>query len=357
MIKLDIKLTGHTYPIYITDNFTRLGECLKLAGINGKVALITDTNVDRFHSKECIEVLESAGFSVSKHVIEAGETNKTLETVQGIYEFLLTNKFDRSSAVAALGGGVTGDIAGFAAATYLRGVKFVQVPTSLLAQADSSVGGKTGVDFKGYKNVIGSFYQPSLVYINVNTLRTLPLRELRSGLAEVIKHGVIFNEDFFDFINRNISNMFEFDVEVLKYISEKNCELKGMVVEKDEKEQGLREVLNFGHTIGHAIESAMEFEMLHGECVSIGMSGAFKMAEILNLVNKKETERIENLLKKAGLPVKLPDVDREKVYNNMIMDKKARGGKLTFILPEKIGKVIKFKTDDKNLVMKVLNTL
>jgi 3-dehydroquinate synthase len=357
LIKVKINLGERGYPIYITKDYRDFGKCLSSARINGKIVVVTDTNVDKCQANEFISLLEGNGIEVFKYVIQSGEKNKTLETVRDIYKYLLSLKLDRNATLIALGGGVTGDITGFAAATFLRGINFVQVPTTLLAQADSSVGGKVGVDFEGSKNIIGAFYQPKFVYINVNTLRSLPVRELRSGLAEVIKHGVIWDEEFFEYIDYNINKIFSFDEDVLQYIAKKNCSIKGSVVEQDEKESDLRAILNFGHTIGHAIESVSDFNLTHGECVSLGMAGAFKMAHKLELVNEENVLRVIGTLKRAGLPVRLDDVDVEKVYSQMFFDKKVKNNKLSFVLPKRIGEVIQCNIEDAKLIKQVIAEL
>jgi len=355
VLKINVDLGDRGYPIYITTDYSNLGKCLAGARISGKVVVVTDKNVDKYQSEEFIKALN--GYEVYKCVIEAGEKNKTLETIKEIYKYLVDLKLERNSTLVALGGGVVGDITGFAAATFLRGINFVQVPTSLLAQADSSVGGKVGVDFEGSKNIIGAFYQPRLVYINVNTLRTLPLRELQSGLAEVIKHGIIRDADFFEYIEYNTKKIFSFDADVLQYIAKTNCSIKGKVVEEDEKESGLRAILNFGHTIGHAIETVSNFNLLHGECVSLGMVGAFKMAQHLEMLDKTIVEKVENMLEKVGLPIRLRGMNIDKVYNQMFFDKKIKNNRLTFILPRDVGDVIQLNIDDVTLIKRVLSEL
>ncbi|MFZ5988832.1 MAG: 3-dehydroquinate synthase [Bacillota bacterium] len=358
MLKLNINLGDRSYPIYITTDYKGIGKSIHNAKINGKMVLITDTNVDKYQSDECMDALKKAGCDVSKFVIEAGEKNKNLDTVRDIYKFLIDLKLDRRSTLIALGGGVVGDITGFAAATFLRGINFVQIPTTLLAQSDSSVGGKVGVDFEGSKNIVGAFYQPRFVYINVNTLRTLPKRELQSGLAEVVKHGIIRDEEFYEYIDYNVNKIFNFDEPVLQYITKVNCSIKGGVVEKDEKESDLRAILNFGHTIGHAIETVMDFNLLHGECVSLGMVGEFKMAQYLEMVDEESVERVRNTLQKIGLPTRLEGIDVESVYKQMFYDKKLVGNKLTFILPRKrIGEVIQCTIDDEALIKRVIADL
>ncbi|NLM59592.1 MAG: 3-dehydroquinate synthase [Clostridium sp.] len=358
MVKLNIDLGDRSYPIYIENDYKLIGKCIQNARFSGKIVLVTDSNVDKYQSQQCIEAIEEAGYSVNKFVIPAGESNKNLETVQKIYKYLLDLRLDRNAVLMALGGGVVGDITGFAAATFLRGINYVQIPTSLLAQSDSSVGGKVGVDFEGSKNIIGAFYQPRFVYINVNSLRTLPKRELQAGLAEVVKHGIICDSDFYEYVDYNINKIFDFDEAVLQYITKTNCSIKGAVVQQDEKESGLRAILNFGHTIGHAIETVMDFKLLHGECVSLGMVGALNMSLSLEMIDEESVNRVKGTLKKIGLPTKLEGIDVDRVYNQMFHDKKIKGGKLTFILPRKsIGKVIQCVIDDENLIKKSIASL
>lgn len=357
MIKLSVNLADRSYPIYITTDYSSIGKIITNARISGKMVLITDTNVDKYQSEECISVLKASGYEVYKYVIEAGEKNKNLDTVKDIYKYLVNLKLDRSSTLMALGGGVVGDITGFAAATFLRGINFVQVPTSLLAQADSSVGGKVGVDFEGAKNIVGAFYQPKFVYINVNSLRTLPKRELQSGLAEVVKHGLILDEEFYEYIDYNINKIFSFDDDVMQYIARTNCAIKGRVVEQDEKESEFRAILNLGHTIGHAVESVSNFELLHGECVSLGIVGAYKMARYLEMVDDETVTKVTNTLEKIGLPVRIGGIDVDKVYNQMFYDKKVRKSKLLFILPKRIGDVVQCVIDDEALIKNVLDEL
>lgn len=357
MAKTNISIGGRTYPVYIEADFSQLSKACAEAGLCGKMLVVTDSNVDKHYSGACVGELAKAAAGISCHVIEAGEKSKTLDTVEEIYRKMILQKLDRNSTMIALGGGVTGDIAGFAAATYMRGVNFVQIPTSLIAQADSSIGGKTGVDFDGNKNMIGAFYQPCLVYINVNTLRTLPERELKSGLSEVIKHGLIMDAEFFDYIDNNIDEILKTDENTLKYVSKMNCSIKGGIVEQDERESGLRAILNFGHTIGHAVESESNFTMLHGECVSIGMAGACRLAFRLGMINEKTADKIEGTLKKAGLPIKINGMDRQKILDRMYYDKKIRDGKLNFVLPRGIGEVVCSTVDDLNLIDTVLTEI
>ncbi|MEG6611843.1 3-dehydroquinate synthase [Pseudoclostridium thermosuccinogenes] len=357
MIKMSINLGERSYPIYIATNYADIGKSIASARLTGKMVLITDTNVDMHQADECINALKESGYDVHKYVIAAGEENKNLDTVNEIYRYLVKQKLERNSVLIALGGGVVGDITGFVAATFLRGINFVQVPTTLIAQADSSVGGKVGVDFEGSKNIIGAFYQPRLVYINVNSLKTLPKREVQAGLAEVVKHGIIKDRDFFDYVEYNLNKIFEFKEDVLQFTARANCSIKGSVVEEDEREGGLRAILNFGHTIGHAVESVSGFQLLHGECVSIGMVGAFKMAQHLGMVDAKESDRVIGLLERIGLPTGIKGMDVDKVFAQMYHDKKIKNNKLVFILPKRIGEVLQISIDDTALIKEVLQEL
>lgn len=357
MAKLSVNLGDRGYPIYVETDFSALGKAWADARLNGKILIVTDNNVEKYYCEDCVKKLEGLGAEISVHVIEAGEVNKSLDTVKDIYGKLIELKADRNSILVALGGGVTGDITGFAAATYMRGIHFVQIPTSLMAQADSSIGGKTGVDFAGCKNMVGAFYQPRFVYINVNTLRTLPDRELKSGMAEVIKHGLIRDPDFYEYINNNIDKIYSFDENALAYMTKMNCTIKGSVVEKDEREDGLRAILNFGHTMGHAVESVSDFTMLHGECVSIGMMGAYKLANKLGMTDVHTVGRIEATLEKAGLPVKARGMDADKIFARMFSDKKVKTGKLNFVLPRGVGEVICCVVDNEALIKEALADL
>lgn len=357
MQRLSVNHGERSYPIYIEQSFQELTKCLNVMKSLKKGVIIADSNTFRIYGDECLKAVRDSGITCDIFTIPAGEENKTLDTVRDIYTFLVEKGLDRSSVLFALGGGVTGDITGFVASTYMRGIKFIQIPTTLLSQADSSVGGKVGVDFMGCKNMIGAFYQPKFVYINVNSLKTLPVAELQSGLAETVKHGIIRDEEFFEYVEYNASKILECDPTVLQYLAKCNCSIKGKVVEEDEKESGLRAILNFGHTIGHAIESAMDFKLSHGQCVAIGMVGVFKMAIKLGMAETADAARVEKLLLKIGLPVNLPGMNVEKVYKLMYSDKKAKNDKLLFVLPKRIGEVELVTIEDTDLIKEVLNEL
>lgn len=357
MKRLFVNLQDNSYPIFIESSYDLLCQCLDNLDPVSKIIIISDTNVDYYQSEELTFNIKSNGYDVYKYVFEAGEKSKNLDTVKGIYRFLMTHNVERNDVIIAFGGGVVGDIAGFAAATYLRGIKFVQVPTTLLAQVDSSVGGKVGVNFDNTKNIIGAFYQPEFVYINTSTLRTLPIREIRSGLAEVIIHCIINDNCLFEYIDAHIARIFQHDNAVLEHVIGKSCSIKISVVEQDEKDHGIRAVLNFGHTIGHAIESVSGFELSHGECVAIGAVGAFKIARSMGLIGKEAENRVIQVLKKIGLPYFLEGLDVDRVFSQMLHDKKVLNNTLKFILPKDIGKVIQQVIEDENLIRSVLKEL
>jgi 3-dehydroquinate synthase len=270
-----------------------------------------------------------------------GEAYKSLNWASRLYDIMVEHRMDRRSPVIALGGGVIGDLTGFVAATYMRGVPFIQVPTSLLAQVDASVGGKVAVDHPRGKNLIGAFYQPELVLISLDTLRTLSDRELRAGLAEVIKYGVIADEALFVYLERHIERVLARDEDALAHLVARSCEIKAEVVAGDEREQGRRAMLNFGHTTGHALEAHLGYgSLLHGEAVAIGMLAAARLAERMGMLDAAPVERIRNLVERTGLPVFCGNMDIEAVMNLMQHDKKAVGGRLRFVLPTRIGEVI-----------------
>ncbi|HSA78167.1 MAG TPA: 3-dehydroquinate synthase, partial [Nitrospirota bacterium] len=300
--------------------------------------------VKKLYGQRVVDSLKAAGFLVLSIEIPDGEQYKTLDWANAIYSALLINSFDRKSALVALGGGVIGDLTGFAAATFMRGVPFVQVPTTLLAMVDSSVGGKTGVNHAMGKNMIGAFYQPKKVLMDLDVLRSLPQEEFLAGMAEVIKYGVIWDASFFEYLDRKREKILDLNPDVLSQIIQRSCEIKAEVVSKDEREGGLRAILNFGHTVGHAIETAENYTMRHGEAVAIGMVYASKLAHTAGLCNASVPERVEKLIKSYGLPTSLSALSRKpsvtELMDTMRIDKKAEGGKVRFVLPKKIGEVV-----------------
>lgn len=339
MEKLHVNLKENSYDILIDKDYSALGSALREVGAPERLLIVTDSNVAPLWLDTLKSCLSDEGFDAAVCILEAGEENKNTDGVLKICSACLENNLDRKSMILAFGGGVVGDMAGFAAAIYMRGIRFVQIPTTLLSQSDSSVGGKTGVDFMGVKNILGAFHQPSLVYINVSVLKTLPKREFRSGMGEVIKHGIIKDESFFEFLSDNSEGIKNLDPGLLMKMTKANCSIKAAVVEEDEKELGLRAILNFGHTIGHALESASDFKKTHGECVALGMAAATHIAVKRGLTDKAAEEKIEKLLFKYGFDIKTELNDAEEIKKYMINDKKTVGGKLKFILPLSVGRV------------------
>ena len=314
-------------------------------GVN--VAVLSNPTVGKYYSRTVMGSLVSAGFSVRYFEIPDGESYKNSETLNFIYDSLINAGLNRESFLIALGGGVVGDITGFAASTYLRGIPFVQIPTSLLAQVDSSVGGKTGINHPLGKNLIGSFYQPRMVLIDSATLTTLPEREYLSGLAEVIKYGVVCDSTFFDFLAENREKILNRDSECLLTVIRSSCALKASVVESDEKEAGCRAVLNYGHTFAHAIESLAGYSVfLHGEAVAMGMVQSALLSERSGYASSEDTERIIDLVRSFRLPVELASFPHEAYLRVMLRDKKVRDSGINFVFNKKIGGAVIEKVAD-----------
>ncbi len=327
------------YPIVFEDNFDRLSDVWKEYELStGKVCIVTDSNVEPLYAQAVKNELEKVCASCVVFSFPAGEESKNLDTVRDLYEFLIQQHMDRKDTLVALGGGVVGDLTGFAAATYLRGVSFVQIPTTLLSQVDSSVGGKTGVDFSQYKNMVGAFYMPKLVYMNLNTLLSLPERQFYAGMGEVLKSALIKDGTFYGWIINNLYEVYEKDPEVLRLMVYNCCNIKRQVVEKDPEEKGERALLNFGHTIGHAIEKAKGFELLHGECVALGMVAASFIAYKRQLLSFDEYYEIRDMFVPFNLPITIEDIDPQEIVRLTKSDKKMESGSLKFILLKKIGK-------------------
>jgi 3-dehydroquinate synthase len=338
-ISLNVELGDRSYPIAIGRGLLDDSSLLnRHIGGSGKVAIVTNTTVAPLYLDKIAVPLRAAGREVVPIILRDGEEFKTWESLNEVFDALLANKCDRKTTLVALGGGVIGDMTGFAAATYMRGVPFVQIPTTLLAQVDSSVGGKTGINHPLGKNMIGAFYQPRAVIADTATLDTLPPRELSAGLAEVIKHGAILDAAYFDWIEANIAKLVAREPEAMAYAIARSCEIKAEVVRKDEREGGLRAVLNFGHTFGHAIEAGLGFgTWLHGEAVGCGMVMAADLSARLGLVDAATVERVRKLVKAAGLPTVAPDLGAERWIELMAVDKKNEGGEIKFILLKPLG--------------------
>jgi 3-dehydroquinate synthase len=316
-------------------------ECARL-DLGHRCAIISDGNVAARHGDTVRTALIEAGFEPVRITFPAGETSKNLRTVQTCHEQLAAHRLERKSFIVALGGGVVGDLAGFVAATYLRGIHFVQVPTTLLAQVDSSVGGKVGVNLKAGKNLVGAFYQPRLVLCDLETLGTLPIREYRSGLAEVIKYGIIYDAGLFLRLEQDVPKLLVREPRTMRAVVARCCEIKAEVVRQDETENGLRAILNFGHTVGHALEAISHYgKYLHGEAISIGQVAAARLSEKLLGLPAGEVQRIQDLLQRCGLPtgVELTRAAKPKLIAAMNSDKKVSGGEVNFVLAGQIGRV------------------
>jgi 3-dehydroquinate synthase len=345
MSRITVNLPQNSYDIAIASgNLAQLGIEMQQLNLGQKVLVVSNPEIFDYYGEICLDALAKAGFQVFTHLIPAGEPHKHLGSIQQIYDTALTYHLERSATFVALGGGVIGDMTGFAAATWLRGVNFVQVPTSLLAMVDASVGGKTGVNHPQGKNLIGAFYQPKLVLIDPNVLKTLPIREFRAGMAEVVKYGIIWDRDLFEQLlsASGLSSLETMTPQLLETIITRSCQAKADVVSQDETESGIRAILNYGHTIAHAVESLTNYaKLVHGEAVAIGMIAAGKIALEMELWTAQAAQRQSELITQIGLPTAIPaEVTTEAILKTIKNDKKVKAGKVRFILPTQIGKVI-----------------
>ncbi len=336
MNTLKVELGERSYPILIGEGLLRQPDLIRRHVPARDILVVSNTTVAPLYMASLVEAL--SGSRVVEAILPDGESHKTLATVGRILDVLVANRFGRDCIVVALGGGVVGDMAGFAAACYQRGVAYVQVPTTLLAQVDSSVGGKTGVNHPGGKNLIGAFHQPAAVIADASTLATLPARELRAGIAEVIKYGLLADASFFDWLEQHMDELLAADPAALSHVIMRSCEIKADIVGRDEREQGDRALLNLGHTFGHAVESATHYtRWLHGEAVGAGLLMAAAMSQECGMVDAAQVERLRALLERAGLPVRIDGVTPDVALEHMRIDKKALGGRMRLILLRQIG--------------------
>lgn len=314
-----------------------------LAGTISKFAVITDTNVEKLYAVPVFEGLKKAGYKAELIVFEAGEKSKTRQTKEYIEDTMLAKGFRRDCMIIAVGGGVVTDVAGFVAGTFGRGVPFINYATTLLAAADASIGGKTAVDTPLATNLIGMFNQPKKVYIDIATWKTLPKRQLYSGMAETVKHACLADKDFFDYLDNHMEEILNVEKNVCEHVAECNCNIKYKVVMKDERESGLREVLNLGHTVGRAIETVSDYRLTHGEAVSIGMMAQALLSNHMGYMTDEEVNKVKKLLQKANLPVSIPDyIDKEQLVKKLYTDKKVRDGRIRFVIEKGIGDVVCF---------------
>ena len=356
MRELIVGLGERSYPILIQQGLLdEIGSRLHQNPFAKRYSIVADDHVAALFGERLLASLAKHNIQAEMITFTRGEASKNLATVAELSSTLARMGFDRKDGLLALGGGVTGDITGFLAACYMRSIPFAQVPTTLLAQVDSSVGGKTGVDIPEGKNLVGSFYQPKAVFIDSQVLGELPESELLNGLAEVIKYGVIYDRDFFNFLEMSRKDILALNLQVLDDLIARCCKIKAAVVEADEKESDLRRILNFGHTIGHAVEAVSEYRVAHGSAVSMGMAAAAELGVLKGILDPREKERIETLLDAFGLPVTIPpEYDRARIQEYLLTDKKTIGGKVFFVLPTTIGKVIITDEVDTELIAKVL---
>ena len=340
------------YNIVLEDSFAGLAEALgELDLSERRVCIVTDSNVGPIYAQQVSDILAGCCKEVCLYTLPAGEENKNLDEIQKLYRFLIEHNFDRKDVLAALGGGVTGDMTGFAAATYLRGIRFIQIPTTMLAQVDSSIGGKTGVDFDQYKNMVGAFHMPSLVYVNIHTLDTLPAEQFACGMGEVLKSGLIRDAEYYEWCIEHMFDIQDKDPELMLRLVEKSCQIKRAIVEKDPTEQGERALLNFGHTIGHAIEKLSNFKLLHGQCVALGYVAAAHISWKRGLISSDDFYEIRDMNVGFDLPISFDTLKPEDIVEATHKDKKMSSGQIRFILLSKIGRAFidETVTDDEML--------
>ncbi len=356
MEKVKVKLEERSYDIVVASgSLGIISKILADFAASRRCLIVTDSNVQPLYENTVKLGLAELGAEMAHYVFPAGEEYKTPETVIDICRKGVRSGLDRKSLIVALGGGVCGDMAGFAAAVYMRGIEFIQIPTTLLSMVDSSVGGKTGADLPEGKNLVGAFWQPQIVLIDPQTLKTLPLEEIRCGLAEVVKYGMILDQELFNLLEANTEKLKSLDMDFYTQVIKRCCELKADVVSRDEREGGLRSILNYGHTFGHAIELISNFEIAHGKAVSMGMSIAVELAVDLKKITGDIAKRQHALLETLGLPTKVPaGFNPENVYNAMMRDKKTMGKIIRLILPDSIGRVEMVKGLEKEIIIKAI---
>ncbi len=359
MKTVKVGLGEKSYDILIGYPLDTIGGMIKKYTKGIKSLIVTNPTIAGYYLEAVEKSLQGAGFQVFVAQVPDGEEHKSLAEANRLYTKCVEYRLERESIIVGLGGGVIGDLAGYVAATFMRGLPIVQVPTTLLSQVDSSVGGKVAVNLPESKNLVGSFYQPFLVYIDLAVLKTLPVEEMEVGMAEVIKYGIILDKKFFEYLEKKMGKLRELDMQVLERVVARCCRLKAGVVEKDEREKGLRSILNFGHTLGHALEALTDYKKYkHGEAVAIGMVGACRIAEKMGMLKKETRDRIEHFIEKAGLPGRIgTELSVDSIVQVLSLDKKVRAGKVRFVLPEKIGKVVVRNDVSEDIVRDVVTGL
>ena len=358
-INLKIEEEPLVYSIDIgNDILSNIDQLIAKIDSGGRIFLVTDENVNKIYGDQITSVLKEAGYELTLYILPPGEKAKSFKYLQKGYDLLIDNNFQRDDMVVAFGGGVVGDLAGYLAASFMRGISLIQIPTTLLAQVDSSVGGKTAINHEQGKNLIGAFYQPDRVIIDVSLLKTLPERELKTGMAEVIKYGIIADQEFFNFLMNHKKDVYNLKEETIIKIVNKSCSIKADIVIKDQKEKGERAFLNFGHTIGHSLEAISNYDKFtHGEAVAVGMRGEARLSNSLDYINDKQLEQIETILKLYELPLTIDTNRIEQMYQAMKHDKKAQDNKLRWVLVNEIGNVFIKKGIEKQIILEVLEGL
>ncbi len=358
MKKIKVNLTSNEYSIFLGSSvYKQIPELLERYKLSKNILIVADRNVEKLHPEK-IKFLNSITHKKNKlYLLKPGESSKSYTELNKIYSFLLNNNFGRDTVLIAVGGGVTGDLAGYAAATFMRGIQLVHIPTTLLAAVDSSIGGKTGINFEKKKNMIGSFYQPKFVLIDTEFLSTLPKAELISGAGEIIKYAYLSDKNFFSFLKKNINNISNCDYKVLEKTIFNSASIKAAVVSKDEKETGLRKILNLGHTFAHAFETALNFKIKHGVAVNAGIIAALNLSNMLNLLPEERLNELLSLPLKIKIPSSLRNVDNETLYKIMLHDKKNRNGKIKFVLLSDLGNILLDIEAGKKKVFKALDNL
>jgi 3-dehydroquinate synthase len=358
-VTIPVELPTSRYSVIIqSQGLQHLGEKCRQLKLGEKIIVVSNPIIFEYYGNTVVESLTAAGFQVSTCILPAGEQYKNFDSLQTIYNAAIDQQLERSSTLLALGGGVIGDMTGFAAASWLRGINFIQVPTSLLAMVDAAIGGKTGINHPRGKNLIGAFYQPRLVMIDPEVLPTLPTREFRAGMAEVIKYGIIWDVELLSMLEKadQLDSLGVLDLQLVNEILRRSAQAKVAVVSQDEKEAGLRAILNYGHTIGHAVESLTGYQVVnHGEAVAIGMVAAGKLAVAAHLWHQTEADRQDAVIQKTGLPTKLPaGMVIDEIVTALLLDKKVQSGRIRFVLPTKIGQATVTDAIDNTLVANIL---
>jgi 3-dehydroquinate synthase len=357
--KINVSLKENSYPIIIGRGIiSQLDNFLHKYNLHQNILFVLDENIEKFHGEKLLEKFsQNTSRKVNFYTVKKGEKSKSFVELNKIYSFLLSNKYGRDSSIIAIGGGVVGDLAGYAAATFMRGIQLVQVPTTLLAMVDSSIGGKTGINFEDKKNMVGAFYQAKLVLIDINLLSTLPYKEITSGLGEIIKYTYLADKEYFSFVYNNLEKVYENNYRALLEIIYNSAAIKAAVVEKDEKETGLRKILNLGHTFAHSFETNLNFKITHGEAVTAGIICAIYLSHKTGLLTADKLSSMLSLPLKFKLPAALLGLDNENIYKVMLHDKKNRDAKIKFVLLSGIGKIVPDIESDKDSIFYAIDNM